>query len=160
MSTSAQYSYLSVVGPWPLRVTTTDVVFPGDLLFWDSATKTHRPLTDPTKGELFSGVALGQFPVSSNIDLASVANDEPFVPGALSGLHNWFGTAGETLTMGDPLYLGATSQTVVKAAPGSTDAADVIGYFWPDDGLDLTVVAGQKVQVRARINWPSPNFAS
>jgi len=156
---SPQYSYESLIGPWPLRITTTDTVNPGDRLFWDSVTKTHRPLTDPTKGELYSGVALGQWPISSNIDNGVVTPD-PTVPAALTGLHSWFGTAGETLTMGDALYVGADAQTVVKAPPAGTDAADVIGYFWPDDGLDVTVVAGQKVQVRTRINWPSPDFAS
>jgi hypothetical protein len=157
--TSPAYSYLSLVGPWPLKITTTDVINPGDRLFWDAATKTHRPLTDPTKGDLFSGVALGQWPVSSNLDNGIVVPD-PSVPASLGALHNWFGTVGETLTMGDPVYVGADAQTVVKAAPGGTTVADIVGYFWPDDGNDLTVVAGQKVQIRAIINWPSPSFAS
>lgn len=157
-SASANYSYLSVVGPWPLKITITDQVYPGDMLYWDSVTKTHRPLTDPTKGELFSGISLGQYPVSSNIDNGQITPD-PTVPASLGDLHSWFGTDGETLTMGDALYVGADSQTVVKAAPGGTDAADIIGFFWPDDGNDQVVVTGDKVQVRARVNWPSPDLA-
>lgn len=154
----SNYSYESVVGPWPLKINTADTVYPGAMLYWDAATKTHRPLTDPTKGELFSGVSMGQYPVSSNIDNGQITPD-PSVPAALSGAHLFFGTDGETLTMGDALYIGADEQTVVKAAPGGTDAADIIGFFWPDDGNDQVVAAGDKVQVRIRTNWPSPDLA-
>jgi hypothetical protein len=157
--TAPNYSYESLVGPWPLKITTTDTVNPGDMLFWDAATKTHRPLVAAANGDLFSGVAMGQWPISSNIDNGQVTPD-PSVSAALGGLHQFFGTAGETLTMGDPLYLGADSQTVVKAAPGGTTVADIVGFFWPDDGNDVTVAAAQKVPVRIRVNWPSPDFAS
>lgn len=160
MATGNQnYSYESLVGPWPLKINTSDTVLPGAMLYWDAATKTHRPLTSAANGDLFSGVALGAYPVTSNIDNGQVTPD-PSVPAALNGLQSWFGTAGETLTMGDPLYLGADQYTVVKAAPGGTDASDIIGYFWPDDGGDVTVTAGQKVQVRQRTNWPSNVFSA
>jgi hypothetical protein len=157
--TAPNYNYLSQVGPWPLKITTTDTVNPGDMLYWDAATKTFRPLTAAANGDLFAGVALGEWPISSNIDNGVVTPD-PSVTASLSGAHMFFGTAGETLTMGDALYLGADSQTVVKAAPGGTTVADVIGFFWPDDSNDQVVAAGDKVQVRIRVNFPSPDFAS
>lgn len=158
-SGNANYSFLSPVGPWDLKINTSDTVLAGAMLYWDSSSKTHRPLTDPANGQLFSGVAMGDYPPSSNIDNGQVTVD-PTVPASLSGLQSFFGTASEVLTMGDPLYLGADQYTVIKAAPGGTDAADVIGYFWSDSGDDLTVSAGQKVQVRIRTNWPSPDLAA
>lgn len=157
---NGNYSYLSLVGPWPLQVNIADDVAPGAMLFWDAGSKTHRPLTDPVNGNLFSGVALGEFPPSSNIDNGQITED-PTVPASVAkgDLHQWFGTDGETLTFGDALYVGADEFTVVKAVPGGTDAADIIGFFWPDDGNDQVVVAGDKVQVRTRVNWPSPDLA-
>lgn len=156
---NSNYAFLSPVGPWDFKVNTSDTFLAGAMLYWDSGTKTFRPLTDPTIGNLFAGVAMGDFPVNGNIDLTSMANVNPFVPTSISGLQSFFGTASETLTMGDALYVGADQYTVVKAAPGSTDAADIIGYFWPDDGADLAVTAGMKVQVRIRSNWPTPDLA-
>lgn len=156
---SPNYSYLSIVGPWPLKITTSDTINPGDMLFWDAATKTNRPLTDPTKGDLFSGVSLGEYPPSSNLGNGVLVPD-PNVPATFGDeVHKFFATAGETLTMGDGVYVGADSQTVVKAAPGGTTVADIIGYFWPDSGDDQVVAATNKVQIRIRTNWPSPDLA-
>lgn len=157
--TTAAYNYLSPVGPWPFKITTTDTVNPGDLLKWDSGTKTIRPLTVASEGDLMVGVAMGQYPPSSNIDNGTVS-PPPFVSTAIDGLFSFYGTASETLTMFDALYLGADSQTLVKAAPGGTDTADILGYFWPDDGADKVVAAGDRIQVRLRVNTPTPNFAA
>lgn len=160
MSSANGYSFLTgPISTWPAKINTSDTVNPGDMLYWDSGTKTNRPITDPTNGDLFSGVSLGSYPPTSNIDNGTLVQD-PSVPSALGGLQSWFGTASETLTKGDPLYVGATAQTVVKAAPGGTDINDVIGYFWPDDGNDLAVTAGMRVQVRQRTNWPSTSLAA
>ena len=157
--TAPNYSYESQVGPWPLRVTSSDTIYPGDLLYWDSVTQTHRPLTDVTKGELFSGIALGQYPPSSNVD-NSVNTPPPFVAASLDGLHSGqAGTAGDVMTFGMALYLGADSQTLTSTAPAGTDAADVVGYFWPNDGLEKTVAAGDQIQWRPRVNFPSPDLA-
>jgi hypothetical protein len=156
---NSNYAFLSPMGPWNFKVNTSDTVLAGAMLYWDSGTKTFRPLTDPTIGNLFAGVSMGDFPVYGNIDLTSMSANEPFVPASLSGLQSFFGTASETLTMGDPLYVGADQYTVVKAAPGGTDTADIIGYFWPDNGADLAVTAGMKVQVLIRTSWPSPDLA-
>lgn len=157
-SGNANYSYLSPVGPWDLKVNTSDTVLAGALLYWDSGTKTNRPLIDPTNGNLCSGVAMGDYPPSSNVD-NGIITPPPTVPASLSGLQSFYGTAAETLTMGDPVYAGADQYTVVKAAPGGTDTADIIGYFWSDSGNDQVVAAGDKVQIRLRTNWPSPDLA-
>lgn len=159
MAGNQNYSFLGPVGPWPFKATITDTILSGMMLYWDSGTKTHRPLTDPTNGNLFSGVALGDFPINSNIDLTAQSTLNPLVPTSLSGLQSFNGTASDVLTMGDPVYVGADAFTVVKAQPGGADIADVIGYFWPDNGNDQTVAAGDKVQIRIRTNWPSPDLA-
>lgn len=156
--TNPNYSYLSQMGPWPLPVTVADTVNPGDLLYFDSGTLTHRPLTDPTKGNLFSGIALGEWPVSSNIDNGSLT-PPAFVTTTPDGVHGaQFGTAGDVLTPGDALYQVTDSQTLTNQAPGGTDSGDVVGFFWPDDGAQITVVAGQQIQWRPRVNWPTPTL--
>lgn len=164
-SAGPNYNFLGQVTPfWPLKVNTADVIYPGDMLYWDSGTKTHRPLVDPTIGNLFSGLALGQYPPAGNLDNAAnlaVPSITPTVSAAQHGQFTPFATAGETYDAGDALYIGADSQTVTKAAPGGTDAADIIGYYFPMDGGSSQgpVAAGDTIPAVMRINWPSPDLA-
>lgn len=157
--TIANYSYLSMVDPWPLSANVADTINPGDMLYWDSATRTNRPLTDPTKGQLFSGIALGSYPPTSNVD-NGITTPPAVVPASLGDLHQHQGTVGDTVTHGDALYLGADQQTVTNQAPGGTDINDVIGFaFFDDQTTQVVVAAGDLIQWRPVVNFPSPYLA-
>ncbi len=159
MATFPNYSYLSFVDPWPLSTNVADVIYPGDILYWDSATRTNRPMTDPATGRVSSGIALGQYPPSSQVD-NGIATPPAIVPASLGDLHSHLGTVGDVVTHGDALYLGADSQTVTNVAPGGTSTADILGFaFFDDQTTQLTIAAGDRVQWRPVVNFPSPYLA-
>lgn len=155
--TATNYNFLSENDPFPMPINTADTVNAGDIMKWDAASKTYRPLTVLTEGELSAAVALGNFPLSSNLD-NNQATTDPFVPGKKKGMFNFISTNAETYINGQRLYIGANSQTVTNVQGGG-DNADTIGFFRSIDGSDLVGDGVNKVQTEFRSNFPSPDLA-
>ena len=130
-----------------------DVVEMGDLVQWDTATKTAKRLASTANAAAFIGVAEGAIPPTSNIDNSTLLVTQLTV--RKSGTFSYKTSVGDTLVNGDAVTIGADNQTVLKTAT----AGEVIGYADIPDGSSVVGAAGVLVDVRIRPNFPSPDFA-
>jgi hypothetical protein len=158
-STIPQYSYQSSAGPsWQLPANSADTIMPGDLLYFDTGTNTARPITAAsTQSTDFCGVALGEYPPSSNVD-NSVSAAPAFISVSLGGVHKGqFDTNGDSYTPGCVIYAGADQRHITTTQPGSAPA---IGYYWDFNTLTITGTGAEQPQWRPVVQWPTTALSS
>jgi len=129
----------------------------GDNVVWSPAADRFIKRHVAGSALFYLGVAMGRFPVNSNIDHSTTpqpadANVTVFDRGTF-----FFNTtAAETYENGDPLKLGADAQTMALATQ-ITDQAQIIAFVVkPEDSAATTGAAG--VSIRANIMRRFPNF--
>ena len=127
----------------------TDTIEYGDLLQWDTVTRTAKRLAAAANAAAFIGVAEGAVPPSSNIDNSTTLVTRMTV--RQRGTFKLKTTAVETYSHGDAVTLGADNQTIAA----TSDASQVIGYIDLPDGTQVTGAAGVEVPVVIRPNFPS-----
>jgi hypothetical protein len=151
-STIPQYSFEASCGPsWQFPANTADVILPGDLLYFDTGTNTARPMTTASsQSSAFCGIAIGEYPPSSNIDNGSTTAPA-FISASLGGVHKGqFDTNGDSFTPGVAIYGGADQRHITTTASGS-----IIGYYWDFSTLTITGTGAEQPQWRPIVQWPT-----
>lgn len=160
-STIPNYSYQSSVGPsWQYPANIADVILPGDLLYWDSGSSTARPLTvASTQSATFCGIALGEYPPSSNIDNTPTSPaSAQFISTSLGGLHKGqFDTNGDSYTPGCSIYAGADQRHITTTQPSSAPA---IGNYFDFSTLTIAGTGAEQPQWRPAVQWPTTGSGS
>jgi hypothetical protein len=156
-STIPNYSFEASAGPfWQFPANTADVILPGDLLYFDTGTNTARPITTASSQSAeFCGIAIGEYPPSSNIDNGSTTAPA-FISASLGGIHKGqFDTNGDSYTPGCAIYAGADQRHLTTTQPGSAPA---IGYYWDFSTLTITGTGAEQPQWRPVVQWPTVNL--
>jgi hypothetical protein len=122
----------------------------GDLVYWESTTKTAMPYVLDANGAGFMGVSLDTTPMSV------VSTDYlPTINVRQRGQFKFNSTAGDTYNPGDALYIGADAQTVTNTAGGMTTKIATVAM----DPSMVALAGGTGVKVLADVVAKYPTTA-
>lgn len=140
----------------PAAVVVNPISF-GDCVVWSPAADRFIKRHVAGSALFFLGVAMGRFPVSSNLDHTTTPNPaDANVTVFDRGTFFFNTTAAESYENGDPVKLGADAQTIALATQITDQAAIIGSIVKPEDSAATVGAAG--VSVRVNIMRRFPNF--
>jgi hypothetical protein len=126
----------------------------GDMLFMDTSVHYVKPLDTDAHAAYFVGVALD----GSYLQVYSDKKYADQVPVGSKGIFRFKTTVGETITDGNPVYIGADAQTVSNVAAAGGGTSYPVGVTRLAPGVtSLTGAAGVFVEVHLNTRFPALN---
>lgn len=118
----------------------------GWLIYFDTSTKTSKPLDSDAHAATFQGASCDQTPTQSfSLALAEIL----YYKADGSNTHEVYLTEGETYYHNDVVYYGGNAITVTKVA-----ATNKLGYIDLDPGVtSITATSGQKARIRLKSDY-------
>ena len=150
MATTPQNNKKYDLGPvdnyFPAAIVASQAINQGDLCWFDETTRTAKVLDTDAHASKFIGVADRTNQVTSlNVDIKPLEMN--FVSGAV---FEFSGTAGQTYSHGEAVYIGATAQTITRTA-----GSNAIGYVCFRDGITTLATQNGKIPVYIVANYPT-----
>jgi hypothetical protein len=125
----------------------------GDLVCWDTSGRFQYQHCTGANGPYFIGVSENHGPTPTS-NIQNAANLLPSGRVRQEGLFTFKTTAGDLLSHGDPLVVGADPQTVLKQT--NEAATEIIAYVHePKQPAAITGAAGVTVTIRIAQNFPA-----